>query len=220
MKHGTSTEQGVNLLLNKIRNGKLQPGDKLPPEPELASQLGLSRATLRQVLKTLQTAGLIEARPRIGTILKKSNPSAVAPLFFAHLDLADISEHEAAEARVSFEPGIAGLAAQYRTDEDLEKMDEILEHGKEAGTDWAGIIKTEREFHSNIVAASHNLILQSFNKILSLYFDRRTPPKHGTVSAKDADKALKTHISIYKAIKNKESAQAETLMKTHLQKVT
>jgi DNA-binding FadR family transcriptional regulator len=216
MKHGKSTQQGVELLLNRIRSGKLRTGHKLPPEPELAEQLGLSRVTLRQVLKTLQTAGIIEARPRIGTILKKSDPSAVAPLFFAHFDLADITEHDAAEARVVFEPGIAALAAHNRDDEDLEHIARILDREKQAGTDWNGIIQAERDFHSSIVSSSHNLILISFRRILSLYFDRRSRPEPGDISSSDALRALKAHSGIFQAIKDRDAARAEKAMKEHL----
>lgn len=219
MKHGKRTELGVDFILERIRKGDLQPGDRLPAEPDLAEELGLSRATLRQILKTLQTAGIIEARPRAGTVLKRPDPSAIAPFFFAHLDLADVSLRETAEARVSFEPGIAALAARYRKKSDLERIERTLDAARTSGTDWDAVVAGEREFHSGIVAASHNLILQSFNRILSLYFDRVSRPEQGNVSDDEADRVLTSHSRIYEAVKNGSALQAEALMKKHLERI-
>ena len=115
-------EEIVRQVKALIAEGRLKSGDQLPPERDLAAQFKVSRTSVREALRTLESLGLIEIRPGEGTFVREvSVESLIEPL--AHVIL---SQREAVgelfEARRLLEPALAGLAARRATQDDLHEM--------------------------------------------------------------------------------------------------
>jgi DNA-binding FadR family transcriptional regulator len=149
--------QVIRQLREQITNGEWPIGGRIPPEPELATQLGVGRNTLREAVKALSHAGLLECRQGSGTyVLADSElPSAVARR------VADAEFQDVLEVRRAFEVEAARLAARRRTPKDLIALDEALARREEAwqSGDAVQFVEADSTLHEAIVAAAHNQIL-------------------------------------------------------------
>lgn len=166
----------VQRLKEMIQNPATFPDGKLPPERELASQLGVSRNLVRESLITLEALGFIDIRDRLGAFIV--NPYAedlTAGLKFVSLWPDDMLIH-VMEMRLVVEVSIAGLAAQRRTQEELEKMKQCLamlvmvhtqpDGGASQGAQWDSML------HMLIVQAAHNPLLTRLYEGLSATMER------------------------------------------------
>jgi len=134
------TERTFEIIANKvrdqIRDGKLRTGDKLPPEREMAQQLGTSRNALREALRSLEHAGLISLHKgaRGGAFITDGNPSAVAQSMEDLMHLGGINLANVTEARLSIETAIVEIAAAKGTtaafdalDRNIDKVEELTQ---------------------------------------------------------------------------------------------
>jgi len=156
----------VEQIQRLIKEGKLKPGDKLPPERVLADKLGVSRPPLREALSALEILGIIESRGGKGNIVKDSlDPDALRQRF-KELEKEE-SPFELLEARKLVESQIATLAAKKATEEDIAAMQESLDKMREAIPNIPEVMRFDREFHLNIAKASHNSVLLSMMNYLA-----------------------------------------------------
>jgi GntR family transcriptional regulator, transcriptional repressor for pyruvate dehydrogenase complex len=139
-----------------VRSGELGRGSRLPPEPQLAKMLKVSRASLREALKGLMFLGLLKSRPGDGTYLQPSLSSMVSRHFQWMLLLQEIKYFELYELRQILEPAAAALAARRATREDHEQMQAALAAMRSAIHDPRLFVKAEMEFHEAITQASKN----------------------------------------------------------------
>jgi len=143
------------------------PGHRLPPERDLAEALAVSRPTLRQAMRALQIMGVIKARQGSGSYLSDSAGDIMrVPLEFA-LTLKNVAKTDLFETRCTVEVKLASLAAQRRTDEDLEAMRQALLRMQEAMGDPDEWCRTEPQFHSCIVQAARNGVMATIIEMLS-----------------------------------------------------
>lgn len=168
VQHRKLVDQVIQQLQEKISLGELSPGDKIPTEPELMSMLGVGRSTIREAVRVLVKAGLLEVRQGDGTyVLNKS--ASLEPLE-SRLRRAAILE--VYEVRRALELEIAKLAAQRRTEDDLARMRESLTRRREATRvdDYRGYVDNDLIFHIAVAAASKNSVLadlyQGFSNVL------------------------------------------------------
>jgi GntR family transcriptional regulator, transcriptional repressor for pyruvate dehydrogenase complex len=148
-------EQVAEQITAWISENGLQPGDRLPPERELAQRLGVSRATLSQALVALEVIGVVAVRHGDGTVVTQSRTRRIVEAIRAHADRLP----EVIDTRDALETKLAALAAVRRTDEDLARIDEALDSMAadiEAG--GRGVEGDER-FHGAVTAAAHSLLL-------------------------------------------------------------
>jgi GntR family transcriptional regulator, transcriptional repressor for pyruvate dehydrogenase complex len=152
-------EEIVRQVKAMIAEGRLKSGDRLPPERELAEKFVVSRTSVREAMRALESLGLIEIRPGEGTFVRGGSVEAL----IEPLALVMLSEREAIgelfEARRLLEPAIAGLAARRATPEDLADMVRILE--AQAGAIAAGGtgLAQDAAFHAAIASAAHNRVI-------------------------------------------------------------
>ena len=147
----TTFEETVERLGTAIRLGLLPPATRLPPERELAEQLGISRSTLRQALTTLVQSGhLVSLRGRTGGTFVSEEPPLSAG---GHASLpADY--REALDHRVALECGIALLAAERRDTRSFHLMDELIEVMDDPGDDFDAYRRADVRFHIAIAEAT------------------------------------------------------------------
>ena len=139
-----------------IAEGRLKGGDRLPPERDLADKFVVSRTSVREALRALESLGLVEIRPGEGTFVREASiESLVEPLA-----LLMVSQREAIgelfEARRVLEPSLAALAAERATPEEIQEMERILdEQSREVAAGRTGLAQ-DAQFHAAIGAAAHN----------------------------------------------------------------
>src|SRR5438132_7285389 len=149
-------EEIVRQIKAMIAEGRLKSGDQLPPERDLAEKFVVSRTSVREALRALESLGLVEIRPGEGTFVREvSVESLIEPLA-----LVMASQREAIgelfEARRMIEPALAALATRRATPEELHEMEPIREEpAKEVAAARTGL-EQDAEFHSAIGAAAHN----------------------------------------------------------------
>lgn len=208
----------VEQIRGLIKEGKLRPGDKLPPEHMLAEKFGTSRPSVREALSALEILGIIESRGGKGNFIKNSFNSALYEKKFKQLGKEE-SPFEILEARKAVEREIAGIAAEKATEEDIAAIRESLDRMKSCITSIPKIMEYDREFHINIARAAHNAILYSIMSYLADALKERlwTNLKEKSWSVPGhPEKYIQEHIEILNAIKKRESKEASRRMYDHL----
>jgi GntR family transcriptional repressor for pyruvate dehydrogenase complex len=152
----TTFEETVERLGTAIKVGLLQAGSKLPPERELADELGISRSTLRQALTALVQSGhLMAARGRGGGTFVADAPPLTVGSTPDRDKMRDVLDY-----RVAVETGAAMLAAERCEPEDLDRMRALVETMKEGETDFDTYRRADIRFHIAMAEAakSHRLV--------------------------------------------------------------
>lgn len=145
-------DQALEQLRLRIAQGVWAVGERLPTEPELSAELGISRNTVREAMRVLAFSGLIEIRQGDGSYLRSMTDPLGAMRALSHCTLA-----QAQETRQILEVEAIGLAAQRRTEQDLQGLHQALRtsaalyHG-----DLEAYIHADLVFHTRLVDAAHN----------------------------------------------------------------
>ena len=147
----TTLEETVERLGTAIRLGLLGPGDRLPPERELADQLGIARSTLRQALMSLTESGhLVAQRGRGGgTFVSEAPPLAER----SRVELSDGHWRELLDYRIAVEVGAAVLAAERARPEDLEPL-RLQVEAMRGETDFSAYRRSDVFFHLGLAEAA------------------------------------------------------------------
>src|SRR3954470_12915348 len=211
-----STEQVVAHVRGLIDRGTLRPGDRLPAERDLATQIGVSRPTVRAGLRALAAMGVVRSRHGSGTYIPDGPPALGSePLSFLAA-LHGFTREEMYEARRILEVGAAGLAAERAgLDQMATLADEVA--GLFAALDDPQVFLVhDINFHRGVAAASGNPIVASMVEMVSaLYYERRRITAERAVD-RDLRDAADAHRHIYQAIRAKDVERARRLMHEHL----
>ncbi|HEV7645992.1 MAG TPA: FadR/GntR family transcriptional regulator [Pyrinomonadaceae bacterium] len=215
-KNGTTAEEVVTRLRDMIHRGELSPGDRLPPERDLAKILGVSRPTLRAGIRSLATVGILQSRQGAGTFVAERGESPMldsSPLRMLSA-LHGFTSDEMFEARLALEMSIAGLAAERATSEQMTLMAEEIAGMYASLNEPEQYLVHDMKFHQTIAAASNNRILTSLmNMIATILFDNRSK----TVKrAKDLKQSAEQHHNIYRAMRERDPEVARRAMHDHL----
>lgn len=178
---------------------QVAPGDRLPPERQLAAELGISRASLREGLRRLIDLGVLEARQGSGTYL-------------AEIDLADLLA-----VRLRIEPYAAGLAAQRRTDADLKRLDELCAELRDTLPDAEAFADADLRLHAAVVEATGSPALRVLQAALSDLL--RHSRAHTSPDASLRAAALERIEQLTAAIRAGDARAAERTMRAHLRDV-
>ena len=218
--------QVIDHLLSLIRSGQVKPGEQLPTEKQLTEQLHVSRTCVREAIKSLEVLQLIKVRPRVGAVVLEPSPTAL--INAEHLSASAYQQRTDAliEFRKILELGLAALAAENATEEDLLKLQTVL-------ADHEGAVKIDQStadgealfykelgevnirFHTAIAEATKNpiaiLVLQAISKPL-INRSRQTNIMPGVAEA-----GLREHWTIYRAIKSHNPEKARMAMRSHIE---
>lgn len=153
----------------QILKGIYAPGAILPNEADWCRIYGASRTAVREAIKTLSGKGLLASRPKVGSRVEPRErwnllDRDVIAWHFAAMDRADFLR-STQEARRVFEPGIAALAAQKRSPQQLARIEAAVEGMRQAKTGHA-MVAPDVEFHLAILAAANNELVSSFGRIV------------------------------------------------------
>ena len=161
----------MNDLSAKIQRGLYQPGEKLPTEPEVMAEQGVSRTVVREAMSRLQAAGFVETRHGVGTFVL-APPAAAADVLATHLTITDVLA--VLELRISVETEAAGLAALRRSEEQLALMRRALDDFDEKAAQGESSVEADFQFHLQIALATGNKYFEDFYRRLGVTTIPRT----------------------------------------------
>jgi len=148
----------VEQIERLLERGDIRPGDQLPPERQLADQFQVSRASVREALRTLELLGIVETRPGGGTFVRQTTPDDLArpltSLMARGHTVADVSE-----LRGLIEPALAALAAERVTAAQLAELKEIFAEQERKVGDAEPWAEEDTRFHEAIGHAARNELL-------------------------------------------------------------
>jgi GntR family transcriptional repressor for pyruvate dehydrogenase complex len=213
-KAGSTAEVVLGKIRRMIETGELKRGDRLPAERQLAERFKMSRGSLRAALHSIAGMGLIQFRHGSGTYITDGPPVLSEGPLSLLARLHGFTDDEMFEARRQLEVGVAGLAAERATPDQLDRMLSNITGMTRKLADPQKYLVHDIDFHREIAAASNNPILAALVEMVStaLYRQRRQ-----TVSqARDLGDSLAMHKRIYRAIADADPAGAREAMNQHL----
>jgi GntR family transcriptional repressor for pyruvate dehydrogenase complex len=162
------TTKAIDSIRAMIRSGELEPGDRLPPENELAERLGVSRGSLREAVRALSQIKVLDVRRGDGTYVTSLSPNELlSGLVFAMELLQSQGLEEVLEVRRLLLPPAVALAAQRATDEQIAEMHRVVDE-LESETDQDEIERLNRRFTALMGDATGNETLGSFLRALHM----------------------------------------------------
>ncbi|MCZ7438244.1 FadR/GntR family transcriptional regulator [Micromonospora sp. WMMC241] len=208
------TDEAIAKIRQMIQSGELPPGARLPPEPQLAVQIGLSRSGVREAVKALESARVLDVRRGDGTYVTSLAPRLLLEGVGLAVELLrDDTLLEVMEVRRLLEPAATGLAAVRLTDAHLDELAQILEDMRTAAEDAEKLIQYDTAFHRTVIAATGNETLTSLLDGLSGRTVRARVWR-GLIEGNAAHVTLGEHQAIYRALRSRDQllAQATALM--------
>lgn len=216
---GRISEVIVEQVRQLMRQGQLKPGDRLPAERELCEYFGVSRVTVREALRMLESSGLVEIRvgARGGAFVTTPTSDRVGDGLADLLSLSVISASDVTEVRLILELGIVRLVCERATDEDLRALDDVCarsEAGLRDGNYSAGL---SAEFHAQVARATHNpaiaMLVESFRGpiLMSLEEAKATAPEMGELG-------MLEHRQFVDAVRGRDPEAATNIMRQHLER--
>ena len=196
---------------------KLQPGDKLPSERELAEMLSVSRSSIRDAIRSLELMGMVEPRQGAGTIVRElSSESLVNPLSNALRRKHDLIA-ELLDFRKMLEPPLAARAATRASADEISELEGILQRQEEKLRAGESAIAEDSEFHYAIALASGNsVVLKVLDTLMDLLRESRQRSLQG---AGRPQKSLAGHHRVLAAIKRHDPDGAKAAMRRHIEEV-
>jgi GntR family transcriptional repressor for pyruvate dehydrogenase complex len=210
-------EEVAAQIRRQMAEGVLRPGDRLPAERELAEAFGVSRSSVRDAIRVLELAGLVEPRQGEGTVVHELTlDSLVSPLASVLVTRKDLLA-DLLEARRLIEPGIAQRAALAATEEDIEAMQAIL--GRQAGEIAAGRLAVEEDtaFHYRLATTARNPVIL---KVIDVLMDLLQTERARSLQVRGRPKrSLEGHRRILEAVRRRDGNGAGQAMEHHLKEI-
>lgn len=215
---GSVVDVAISRLKRRIETGEFAPGHRLPPEAVLAGELELSRPSLREAVRALAMAGVLDVRRGDGTFVTDLRPERLLSAIGSFLDLAqDTALDEMLECRKVLEPGATALAA---TRMDEAALDALLERIERMRTlqDPGELVREDLAFHRDIVASTGNRTLES---LVSSVSNRTARARIWRALVKSDVLAWthQQHMDIYTALRARDSLGAFAAASRHVSDV-
>lgn len=215
--------RAFDLIIAQIRamlqSGQLKPGDRLPPERELAEQMEVSRNTVREAIRMLEISGLVTVRPGSGggAFVARPDSAVVARQLSDALNLTDVSLGDITETRLWLESIVVRIACERMTDDDLAALEANVDLAEEltAGEDWSRRAEVHIDFHKILVGATQNpLLIFLMNSVLELL-----PPIIEAVGPSRDSAVMTSRRRLMEKLRERDADGAVAEMEKHLQRL-
>lgn len=207
----------ANNLREGILSGEYAEGTPLPPERELVTQTGMSRTTVREALRILEVQGLvrIKAGRAGGAFVQRPGQEVMARSISLLIRGRQIRLSALLETREAIEPSCARLAAENRTDQDLEALEAANEAIADSGSDLGAFLQANVTWHVAVATASHNELLTGM--MMALQRAIYTSTENESFIDDDVRRtAVRAHRTITNAIRDKDPEAAVRRMSRHV----
>lgn len=211
------TDHAVSVLLAMIRSGRFSEGDRLPTEPELVTELGVSRSAVREAVQSLSFAGVLKVRHGGGTFVTDLDPARLLRSAGLALDLSGTGTlTELYAVRRILEPAVTAMAVTNLTDEDLIGLRDHLDTMRSAST-AEEFVQADIAFHDTIAGIAGNTtlraILQTLRTRSGLGLIRRAREQDGV-----EEQTIIEHEAILVALDDRDPELARAATTVHLAK--
>ena len=210
-------EEVADRIRMLMLDGTFPPGEPLPSERHLAERFGVSRGSIRDALRTLETIGLLETRHGQGTFPHElSVERLVAPLASVMAYRSDLQD-ELMDVRRMFEPAVARAAALRATEEDLADLQRILDAQRQKLKTGQSAITEDTAFHAILARATRNRVVMSIMATLNdLLVESRTQSlqQKGRPS-----RSIDGHEAVVSALRRGDGDGASQAMRNHIDQI-
>jgi len=210
-------EDVVAQIRALIDDGRLKQGDQLPTERELSETFRVSRATIREAIRTLESAKLVQSRQGDGTYVLASSEETLVQTLAAVLFNEKDTIYDIFYVLKIIEPHVAELAAENATLEEIEKLATLMMEHEESIAEGKSVMKYDSAFHGLLARMSKNPIMERLLSALVDLFEQT----RGEYLQNDerAKKSFIGHHEVFTAIKSRDCTAARRAMSRHLEKV-
>lgn len=213
----TLADEVAQRVTEMIREGEYEPGDRLPSISEMASRFEVGHPTLREALKKLEVLGTVEIKHGSGVYVKDDRDVLLMsnPIFSGEVSkdmMVDLIE-----ARIPLELESVAQAARNATEEDIERLEQLLEEAERYLEDDEALNQTNMAFHREVAIASGNMVIAQILEVLSNLFEREQRVLLDIHGSRDEDHA--EHLHILDAIREGDAELARRRMQDHLEGV-
>jgi GntR family transcriptional repressor for pyruvate dehydrogenase complex len=209
------TDEAIEKIKAMIVSGELGPGDRLPPEKELAERLGLSRNSMREAVKALEVIRVLDVRRGDGTYVTSLEPHLLLEAITFVIDMHDDdSLLELFAVRRMLESQATGLAATHGDDEAIAALQAEIA-GVDSGVSVDDLVAHDIRFHREIVQMTGNGYLASLIESLSSQTVRARVWR-GLTEQGAVERTLSEHRAIADAIAQHDPALATSLATAHI----
>jgi GntR family transcriptional repressor for pyruvate dehydrogenase complex len=210
-------DQIARRVLSLITERQLKPGERLPPERELAGAMGVSRSSLREALRALSMLGVTDMRHGDGTYVTTLEPAGLMRPLGLVLSLSDAGFEDLFEARKVVEPPLAALAAERATAADLDALARCADTSAAVAGDDDAFMRNDLELHGLISRAARNLLLARLAGSLGELAIASRIATTGVPGLKE--QSVLDHRAIVEAITARDPEAAAAAMRTHIENV-
>jgi DNA-binding FadR family transcriptional regulator len=211
------SEQIFGFFKEQLASGQLKPGDKLLPERELAGRLGVSRPMLREVMRAMALLGVIEIRAGQAAIITVPTAEVLGDFFSMLLSMQPTIYEQVMEARIAIECQAVRLACLKANPSDIQRLESVIERIQLTASDEIAGAEADFDFHTQLVAASHNEVLRLLHvEIAALvrrgHYERRRAASGDTDLLSSLGEA---HRQLVDAILARDPDAAESVVRDH-----
>jgi DNA-binding FadR family transcriptional regulator len=200
-----------------IYDGRLECGDKLPPERELGRRFGASRVAVREALRALEHRGLLEVRQGSagGHFVRAVDASVVSRDFTTLLRLGRLTTDQLTEARLILEPDVARLAAERATDLQIKSLRAALDERFAVVAGGRNPRELDLDFHRRLAVMSRNPIhAVTIHALIDVEADMVAP--HGLYAEADRAEVERAHTALLEAVEARDGDRARAVMQAHI----
>src|SRR5690606_12186952 len=194
---------------------RLPPGSQLPSETDLAEQFGVNRSTVRESVRLLEEAGLVQRRPQKRLVITRPSTDAVANQLTRAMLLHEVTFHELWVVMMEIEPLSAALAAEHATPDDITRLEANLELTRGAVRDIGELTRLDLEFHDLLAAAAGNTAVLLIRQPFGLLFDAAFRSVFESVAAAGL-RLLDPPRKLLEAVRNRAPEVARAEMERHI----
>jgi GntR family transcriptional repressor for pyruvate dehydrogenase complex len=209
----TSLSRAVSdSLMDFIKNGYFKVGDKLPPERTLCKEFGVSRTSLREGISVLVHLGILEAVPGSGVYVRNSSPEAAVKNTLESFEITEECISSLVEFREGIETFMGQLACEKATEEDVEKLEEIVKDMEKRARGGESLTEDDVAFHKQLALSCHNefvsLVLESIIPFIAKWICARE-------AMVDSENVLSFHKDIVECIRKGDQKGVKSALENH-----
>ena len=207
LKKESVVQSVINRLTDAMRSKELQPGDKIPTEPELSESLGVARSSVREAIKILTYLGVLESKRSEGTFVCSGyKESMIDPMVYGIILNQDSFENMM-ELREMTETGMMRLAMAHHEESEIRELEEMLAEMQEAVRDpddpVGKFFDVDNRFHDKIADMGKNPMADKINRVVrSLTYAVRYDTVSAMITGGRQDELIDTHRQLLEAIRS------------------
>lgn len=213
----TLYKEVINQIIELIKTGEWKQGERIPGEIDLARRFEVSRNCVREALKALGHAGILESKPGVGTFLAKDALRSINTMEMGQFLRDDTSLSDLMEARLIIEPELVKIVAERATEADIERLEAAVEEASRAVRTNEYSVQMGLEFHMIVAQiAGNRVIMRLFSSIADELRVQRRVLILSHMNREGFLRELGEHGEILACIKRRDGARAAELLAAHL----